>query len=59
VSGDKLSFARAGFGALQQTMAEAEGEFSGIPSFAGFAIHDYLGYRRLIERIPQKPPSPY
>ena len=52
VPGDKLTFERSGVEALRRTMDEAEPELREYSSFAGFAIHDYLGYRRLTERRP-------
>jgi len=52
VPGDKLTFERSGVEALRRTMDESEPELREYSSFAGFAIHDYLGYRRLSERRP-------
>jgi hypothetical protein len=43
----KLTFAKLGIGRLNRAIAQAEEEFREYASFAGFAIHDYLGYRRL------------
>lgn len=48
VPGDKLSFAQPGISAMQQAMGEAEEDLAAYRSFAGFAIHDYLGYRSLL-----------
>ncbi|HKW99012.1 MAG TPA: carbohydrate binding domain-containing protein [Bryobacteraceae bacterium] len=53
VPGDKLSFAQPGISAMQQAMGEAEEDLAAYPSFAGFAIHDYLGYRSLLDRKKQ------
>lgn len=55
VPGHKLTFARLGTGQMQQTMTEAQSEFSRFSSFAGFAVHDYLGYRRLLKAHSQTP----
>ena len=49
VPGHKLTFYNLGADQMQQTMAEAQNEFSRFSSFAGFAVHDYLGYRRLLK----------
>ena len=55
VPAHKLTFARLGAERLQQTIAEAQREMPRYPSFAGFAIHDYLGYRKLLELRPPPP----
>ena len=47
VPGRKLTFYNLGAGQLHQTMTEAQSELGRFASFAGFAIHDYLGYQRL------------
>ncbi len=44
----RLSFARLGVGRLDETAAEAQEELRRHRSFAGFALHDYVGYRRLL-----------
>lgn len=50
IAASRISFAGGvGLAALQQTMEEAEAILRAIPSFAGFAIHDYQGYRILVE----------
>ena len=56
VPGHKLTFYNLGADQMQQTMAEAQNEFRRFSSFAGFAIHDYLGYRRLLE-FPSRTPQ--
>jgi hypothetical protein len=47
VPGSKLSYARLGEGRLFESMLEARDELSRHSSFAGYAIHDYLGYSAL------------
>jgi hypothetical protein len=47
VPSQKITFARQGLNRLHTVMSEAEEEFRTFGAFAGFAIHDYLGYRRL------------
>ena len=49
VPGHKLTFYNLGADQMQHAMAEAQSEFSRFSSFAGFAVHDYLGYRRLLK----------
>jgi hypothetical protein len=49
VPGHKLTFSGLGVSQLRQTMAEAQAELGQFSSFAGFALHDYLGYRRLLK----------
>jgi hypothetical protein len=44
----KLSFARLGAEALHDAMRDAADDLQRYPSFAGYAIHDYLGYRALL-----------
>jgi len=56
VPGHKLTFSSLGADQMHQTMAEAQSELSRFSSFGGFAVHDYLGYRRLLKspsKIPQ------
>lgn len=48
VPASKLTFAGLGADSLHKTMRQALDELQGHPAFAGFAIHDYLGYRRLL-----------
>lgn len=55
VHGHKLTFAQLGADQMQQCMTEAQREFSRFPSFAGFAVHDYLSYRRLLKAHSQTP----
>jgi len=55
VPGRRLTFFNLGNGPLVQTMVEAQSELSILPAFAGFAIHDYLGYSRLMQSSPQSP----
>ncbi|MEW6238541.1 MAG: hypothetical protein AB1656_24405 [Candidatus Omnitrophota bacterium] len=50
VSGDQLSFYRLGCDSLWRAMEESLPELRAYPSFAGFAIHDYLGLKKLVER---------
>ena len=50
VPGHKLSFSRLGAGPFHGVMVQAEQELSVYNSFAGFAVHDYAGYRRLLDR---------
>jgi hypothetical protein len=52
VSCSKLTFAHLGIVRLNQVMAEAQEELPHYRSFAGFAIHDYLGYRKLLDMLP-------
>ncbi len=49
VPGHKLSFSALGADRLHEAMAEAQDELAAFSSFTGFAIHDYLGYRRLLK----------
>jgi hypothetical protein len=56
VPGHRLTFFSLGAAQMHQTMAEAQSELSRFSAFAGFAVHDYLGYRRLLKSpstIPQ------
>lgn len=55
VPGRKLTFFDLGADSLRQTMAEVQTELRPFSSFAGFAIHDYLGYRRLRAHPSQTP----
>jgi hypothetical protein len=48
----RLTFSRLGGERLDQTMSETQEELLRLRSFAGFAIHDYLGYRRLLGMLP-------
>jgi hypothetical protein len=48
VPASKLTFARLGATRLGDAMRQIQDQFSGRTSFAGFAIHDYLGYRALL-----------
>ena len=48
----RLTFSRLGAKALEQAMVEAQAELLRQPAFSGFAIHDYLGYIKLM-----KPPA--
>jgi len=48
IAGSSISFAGLGKEALSRTIAETAAELSLYPSFAGFAVHDYPGYRRLV-----------
>jgi hypothetical protein len=50
VPSHRITFANLGIERLRRVTAEAEEEFRAYGSFAGFAIHDYIGYRRLLER---------
>jgi hypothetical protein len=52
VNSHRLTFAGLGIDRLDQTMAETQDELMRFPSFAGFAIHDYLGLRRLLGLEP-------
>lgn len=50
VSASRITFALGGgLPALRQTMQSGQKYLRGFSSFAGFAIHDYLGYRTLVE----------
>ena len=53
--GHRLTFSSLGANQMRQTMIEAQSEFSRFSSFAGFAVHDYLGYRRLLKAPAQTP----
>jgi len=55
VPGHRLTFSSLGRDQMHQTMAEAQRELSHFSSFAGFAVHDYLGYRRLLNSPSQTP----
>lgn len=55
VPGHRLTFSRLGADQMHQTMAEAQRELSHFSSFSGFAVHDYLGYRRLLNSPSQTP----
>jgi hypothetical protein len=55
VPGYRLTFSSLGADQLHQTMAEAQRELSHFSSFSGFAVHDYLGYRRLLNFPLQNP----
>jgi hypothetical protein len=52
VPSGKLTFAGLGPEKLKSIISEAEGELSGWPSFAGFALHDYLGLQSLLKTLP-------
>jgi hypothetical protein len=56
VPGHNLSFSSLGADQMHQTMAEAQSELGRFSSFAGFAVHDYLGYRRLL-KFPSPTPQ--
>lgn len=49
VPSNKLTFAGLGATILQQTLKEVRDELTRWTSFAGFAIHDYMGFRSLLE----------
>ena len=49
VEGNKLSFAALGTGPLSKVIRESEPELASYPAFAGFAIHHYGSYRRLLK----------
>jgi len=49
VPGHRLTFSSLGADQMRQTMTEAHSELARFSSFAGFAVHDYLGYRRLLK----------
>lgn len=53
----KITFFQEGEVALERELSEAKQTFSGVPSFHGFAIHDYVGYSRL-SSAPQLVPTP-
>ena len=55
VPGHRLTFSSLGRDQMHQTMAEAQRELRHFSSFAGFAVHDYLGYRRLLNSPSQTP----
>jgi hypothetical protein len=55
VPGYRLTFSSLSADQLHQTMAEAQRELSHFSSFSGFAVHDYLGYRRLLNFPSQSP----
>jgi hypothetical protein len=48
VPATKLTFARLGAERLGDAMRQIQAEFSGRTSFAGFAIHDFVGYQSLL-----------
>jgi hypothetical protein len=52
VPSTKLTFARLGAEALHDAMRQAAEELLRYRSFAGFAIHDYTGYRKLLAHSP-------
>jgi hypothetical protein len=49
VPGHRLTHWPLGLARLNQNMSESREELLRFVSFAGFAIHDYLGYKRLLE----------
>jgi hypothetical protein len=55
VPATKLTFARLGATRLGEAMRQIEDQFPGRTSFAGFAIHDYLGYRALLANSTPTP----
>jgi hypothetical protein len=55
VPGHRLTFSSLGADQMHQTMTEAHSELGRFSSFAGFAVHDYLGYRRLLNSPSQTP----
>jgi hypothetical protein len=55
VPGHRLTFFRLGAAQMHQTMVEAQRELSHFSSFSGFAVHDYVGYRRLLNSPSQTP----
>ena len=55
VPGHRLTFSSLGAVQMHQTMFEAQSELSHFSSFAGFAVHDYVGYRRLLNSPSQTP----
>jgi len=55
VPGHRLTFSSLGADQMHQTMTEAQRELSHFSSFSGFAVHDYLGYRRLLNSPSQTP----
>jgi hypothetical protein len=55
VPGHRLTFSSLGASQMHQTMVEARRELSHFSSFSGFAVHDYLGYRRLLNFPSQTP----
>jgi hypothetical protein len=52
VPSTKLTFSRLGAEALHEAMRQAADELGHYRSFAGYAIHDYLGYRKLLASAP-------
>jgi hypothetical protein len=55
VPGHRLTFSTLGADLMNQTMIEAQGELGRFSSFAGFAVHDYPGYRSLLKLPSQTP----
>ena len=55
VPGHRLTFSSLGADQMHRTMIEAQSELGRFSSFAGFAVHDYLGYRRLLKLSSQTP----
>lgn len=53
----KVTFFQEGEAALERELSEAGQAFADLPSFNGFAIHDYGGYLRLAS-VPQIAPTP-
>ncbi len=54
VPASKLTFAGLGADRLRQVMTEALEELARYPSFAGYALHDYVGYRKLLDALARK-----
>jgi hypothetical protein len=52
VPGAKLTFFRLGAARLDEAMRQVLLELGRRPSFGGLAIHDYLGYRKLLSPAP-------
>lgn len=57
VPAGKLTFASLGADRFHQTMLEAQEELARYSSFAGFAVHDYAGYRKLLDASASFPKS--
>lgn len=56
---DKVDFSNEGVGAMEAALAETDSHFQGRPGFAGTAVHDYTGYKKLLatKGTPSKAPT--
>lgn len=50
MASNRVSFYSLGFNKLNKILKESENEIKKYPSFAGFAIHDYMGIKHLMNQ---------